>query len=382
MHDLIAHLLTERRLSQEQWQTLLAQRRSLDLDTLFALARAERQRWFGSRVYIRGLIECTSFCKNNCYYCGLRRDNRQLTRYRLSAETILACCAQGYRWGFRTFVLQGGEDGAFSPDKVARLVSEITHRFPDCAVTLSLGEQEEGVYRLWYDAGARRYLLRHETADAAHYRLLHPAEQTFSHRIACLHTLKAIGYQTGAGFMVGSPGQTDATLAQDFCLLQELKPEMVGIGPFLPQKDTPFGDAPPGSLEDTLIFLALIRLTLPGVLLPATTALATLHPQGRILGFQAGANVVMPNLSPPTVRERYALYDGKAATGTEAAEHLSELRAQLAPLGLTIAIDRGDAPQVLPDAGGVIPAEPCEPLRASAHTLSHHTPPERKDPLV
>lgn len=345
MDELVALLLKNRRLSRAEWEELLTRRHELDREALFALARGEREKWFGNRVYIRGLIECTNYCRSNCYYCGIRRENRALTRYRLSKETILSCCEKGYGWGFRTFVLQGGEDGAFTADFVADVVSEITRRYPDCAVTLSLGEWEEAVYRLWYEAGARRYLLRHETADAAHFARLHPPSQTLTHRLACLYALKSIGYQVGAGFMVGSPGQTAETLAEDFCLLQELKPEMVGIGPFLPQKDTPLGGEASGSLEDTLLFLALIRLTLPAVLLPATTALATLHPQGRRLGFLAGANVVMPNLSPPAVRDSYALYDGKASSGAEAAEHLASLRQELSPLGLTIAIDRGDAPQ-------------------------------------
>ena len=348
MDPLLSELLTRGVLEREQWRELLSRRHQLDRAALFALAREIRARWFGNRVYIRGLIECTNYCKNNCLYCGIRRGNSHVQRYRLTQAEILACCEQGYRWGFRTFVLQGGEDPRLTPDWVAQVVREITRRFPDCAVTLSLGEWEREVYRLWYEAGARRYLLRHETADPAHYARLHPPAQTLSRRIACLYDLKALGYQVGAGFMVGSPGQSDDTLAQDFCFLQDLQPEMVGIGPFLPQHDTPFAQEPPGTLEDTLLLLALLRLTLPAVLLPATTALATLHPRGRVLGMEAGANVVMPNLSPPAVRENYALYDGKAATGVEAAEHLADLRAQLAPLGLTVAVDRGDAPTKQP----------------------------------
>ena len=348
MDPLLSELLTRGVLEREQWRELLSRRHQLDRAALFALAREIRARWFGNRVYIRGLIECTNYCKNNCLYCGIRRGNSHVQRYRLTQAEILACCEQGYRWGFRTFVLQGGEDPRLTPDWVAQVVREITRRFPDCAVTLSLGEWEREVYRLWYEAGARRYLLRHETADPAHYARLHPPAQTLSRRIACLYDLKDLGYQVGAGFMVGSPGQSDDTLAQDFCFLQDLQPEMVGIGPFLPQHDTPFAQEPPGTLEDTLLLLALLRLTLPAVLLPATTALATLHPRGRVLGMEAGANVVMPNLSPPAVRESYALYDGKAATGVEAAEHLADLRAQLAPLGLTVAIDRGDAPTKRP----------------------------------
>lgn len=310
MDKLLETLLETRRLTEEQWRELLARRDSLDRAELFSLARAERQRWFGNRVYIRGLIEWTNVCKNNCYYCGLRRDNHRVRRYRLTKEQILACCEAGYRWGFRTFVLQGGEDPGLSPEAVAETVAAIAARYPDCAVTLSLGEWEEAVYRLWYEAGARRYLLRHETADEGHYRRLHPPELSLRHRMDCLYTLKNLGYQVGAGFMVGSPGQTDETLAKDFCLLQELQPEMVGIGPFLPQHDTPFGREKPGTLEDTLVFLALIRLTLPPVLLPATTALATLDPGAGPWAWRPG-----PTWSCPTCPRRRS---GRATPSTTA----------------------------------------------------------------
>ncbi len=344
MSELLDKLCQYRRLEREEWQILLASPRDLDQKALFDRAAQERRTWFGDEIYVRGLIECSNICKNNCLYCGIRRDNRQVSRYRLDRDTILACCEKGYAGGVRTFVLQGGEDPGMTPDWVAETVAAIKRRWPDCAVTLSLGEFDRAIYQLWFDAGADRYLLRHETADAAHYGKLHPPELTLAHRLDCLHTLKDIGYQVGAGFMVGSPGQTADTLAEDFCFLQTFQPHMVGLGPFIPQKDTPFAQEPAGTLEDTLILLALVRLTLPKVLLPATTALGTIHPKGRELGILAGANVVMPNLSPPSTRDKYTLYDNKLSTGAEAAEHLAGLRKRLATIGCTVAVHRGDAP--------------------------------------
>lgn len=344
MDKLLEELCVRRSLCFEQWKELLERRHSLDTTELFSRAEEERRRWYGDEIYVRGLIECSNICKNDCLYCGIRCSNRGVSRYRLDRDTILACCEKGYNWGFRTFVLQGGEDPGMTPAWVAELVRSIKDRWPDCAVTLSLGEQERDVYQLWFDAGADRYLLRHETADPVHYGMLHPPVLSLAHRMNCLRQLKEIGYQVGAGFMVGSPGQTAETLARDFCFLQQLQPQMVGIGPFIPQKDTPFAHQPPGTLEDTLILLALVRLTLPKVLLPATTALGTIHPQGRELGIRAGANVVMPNLSPPTARDKYTLYDNKLCTGEEAAEHLAGLKKRLAAIGCTVAVGRGDFP--------------------------------------
>ena len=248
MNDLLDRLCQNRRLDRDEWRTLLEGRHSLDQKDLFARALAERRRWYGDQIYVRGLIECSNICKNNCLYCGIRRDNRHVARYRLDRDTILACCEKGYGWGFRTFVLQGGEDPGLTPDWVAETVAAIKGRFPECAITLSLGEFERQVYQLWFDAGADRYLLRHETADAAHYGRLHPPELTLAHRLDCLYALKDIGYQVGAGFMVGSPGQTADTLAEDFCFLQDFQPHMVGLGPFIPQKDTPFAAEMAGTL--------------------------------------------------------------------------------------------------------------------------------------
>lgn len=300
------------------------------------------QKTYGNQVFIRGLIEFTNFCKNDCYYCGIRRSNSQADRYRLTKEQMLDCCASGYELGFRTFVLQGGEDGYFTDDKICDLVSVIKEKYPDCAVTLSIGEKSKESYKRYFDAGADRYLLRHETADEAHYKKLHPEEMSLSHRKQCLWDLKEIGYQVGCGFMVGSPGQTVETLYEDLQFIRELQPHMVGIGPFISQKDTPFADKASGTMEQTLKLLAIIRLIQPHVLLPATTALGTIHPKGRELGILSGANVVMPNLSPVNVREKYKLYDNKICTGDEAAECRYCMENRMKSIGYEVAVSRGD----------------------------------------
>ena len=300
------------------------------------------QKTYGNQVFIRGLIEFTNFCKNDCYYCGIRRSNSYADRYRLTKEQMLDCCANGYELGFRTFVLQGGEDGYFTDDKICDLVSVIKEKYPDCAVTLSIGEKSKESYKRYFDAGADRYLLRHETADEAHYKKLHPEEMSLSHRKQCLWDLKEIGYQVGCGFMVGSPGQTVETLYEDLQFIRELQPHMVGIGPFISQKDTPFADKASGTMEQTLKLLAIIRLIQPHVLLPATTALGTIHPKGRELGILSGANVVMPNLSPVNVREKYKLYDNKICTGDEAAECRYCMENRMKSIGYEVAVSRGD----------------------------------------
>lgn len=300
------------------------------------------QKIYGNQVFIRGLIEFTNFCKNDCYYCGIRRSNSQADRYRLTKEQMLDCCASGYELGFRTFVLQGGEDGYFTDDKICNLVSAIKEKYPDCVVTLSIGEKSKESYKRYFDAGADRYLLRHETADEAHYKKLHPEEMSLAHRKQCLWDLKEIGYQVGCGFMVGSPGQTVETLYEDLQFIRELQPHMVGIGPFISQKDTPFADKASGTMEQTLKLLAIIRLIQPHVLLPATTALGTIHPKGRELGILSGANVVMPNLSPVNVREKYKLYDNKICTGDEAAECRYCMENRMKSIGYEVAVSRGD----------------------------------------
>ncbi len=329
-------------LTEAQYVALIEGRTPALAAYLFARARAVKERVYGSDVYIRGLIEISSYCKNDCYYCGIRCSNEAAERYRLDEEQILSCCENGYGLGFRTFVLQGGEDGYYTDARLCALIRAIKARYPDCAITLSLGERSEDSYRALREAGADRYLLRHETADDAHYRRLHPPAMQPARRKACLHALKALGYQVGAGFMVGSPGQTAVQLAADLLFLRELQPHMVGIGPFIPHKQTPFAHQSGGTLEQTLFMLGLLRLTLPRALLPATTALGTIDPEGREQGILAGANVVMPNLSPVSVRKKYSLYDNKICTGDEAAECIACLTRRMESVGAKIVVARGD----------------------------------------
>lgn len=342
MKELIDKLYQTQALDKEELIFLIAGRNRETELYARELARQVRERTYGNRVFIRGLIEFTNYCKNDCYYCGIRRSNKKAARYRLTREDILDCCRQGYELGFRTFVLQGGEDGYFTAERLTELIREIKNGYPDCALTLSVGEKKEEEYRAFREAGADRYLLRHETADPDHYRILHPEPLSLENRKHCLFLLKKLGFQTGAGFMVGSPGQTPETLAEDFLFLKKLDPEMVGIGPFISHGDTPFREQPDGTMEDTLFYLALLRLMLPRVLLPATTALGTIHPSGREKGILSGANVVMPNLSPLSVRKKYMLYDGKISTGDEAAEGVKNLKKRMEAIGCQIVTDRGD----------------------------------------
>ena len=325
---LIDRLEQTRTLTRSEWTQLIENRTPALADYLFRRAREIRIRYYGKEIYIRGLIEFTNYCRNDCYYCGIRKSNRSAVRYRLTKDQILSCCETGYRLGFRTFVLQGGEDAWFTDERMLGIISEIRRRWPDCAVTLSIGELSYESYRKFFEAGADRYLLRHETYDASHYSRLHPESLSARHRRKCLLDLKEIGYQTGTGFMVGSPYQTAENLADDMLFIKKLNPQMVGIGPFIPHHDTPFADQPAGTLELTLFMLGLIRLLLPKVLLPATTALGTIAEDGREKGILAGANVVMPNLSPEQVRKNYMLYDNKLCTGDEAAESLKKLDAR------------------------------------------------------
>lgn len=309
---------------------------------LFEKARKKRDEVYGNVVFFRGLIEFTNICKNDCIYCGIRRSNKNAQRYRLTLDDILKCCEYGYNAGFRTFVLQGGEDMYFTDDKMVQIVSEIKRRYPECAITLSIGERDYDSYKKLYDAGADRFLLRHETACAKHYSKLHPEELTLENRIKCLHNLKDIGYQIGAGFMVGSPYQNIENMVRDIMFLKELKPHMVGLGPFIPHIDTPFKCFRAGSVEMTLLMLAIVRMVLPEVLLPATTALNSVHERGRELGLMAGANVIMPNLSPMEVRKKYTLYNNKNISGLEAAEYQEAIAKDISKIGMDLVIDRGD----------------------------------------
>lgn len=344
----IDRLEAEGGLPEAEYARLIEERTEEARSYLAQKAVAVRRRWYGDAVYIRGLIEISSFCKNNCLYCGIRRGNENASRYRLTKEEILFCAAEGRRLGFGTFVLQGGEDPFFTDEVLGDIVSALKSAHPDCAVTLSMGERSRESYARLKAAGADRYLLRHETADEAHYALLHPPEMSFSNRMRCLYDLREAGYQVGCGMMVGSPYQTNRHLARDLKFIETFRPEMCGIGPFLPHHDTPFRKEAAGSLELTLFLLSAIRLIHPRVLLPATTALGTADPRGRELGILAGANVVMPNLSPVSVRKRYELYDGKICTGEESAECVRCLSARMASVGYRVAIGRGD-PAPLPE---------------------------------
>ena len=343
IQTLIDRLEQNHALTEAEYAALITGRTEEAAVYLAEKARRACHRVYGNQVYIRGLIEVSNICRNDCLYCGIRRSNTNCVRYRLTAEQILSCCRSGYALGFRTFVLQGGETDTHMVDAVCRVVRSIKAEFPDCAVTLSLGEYPTEAYQAMFDAGADRYLLRHETADRAHYQSLHPPSMSFDNRMRCLRDLKAIGYQVGCGFMVGSPGQTAQTLAKDLKFVETFAPAMCGIGPFIPHRDTPFRDKPAGSVELTLYLLSILRLIRPTLLLPATTALGTLRPDGREWGMLAGANVVMPNLSPPDAREKYTLYNGKLHSGAEAAQHVAELKQRMSAIGMCVVTDRGDA---------------------------------------
>lgn len=340
--DLIDALREHQTLSDEALTTLFRERSPETDAYLYEQADLVRKEVYGNKVYLRGLIEISNICKNDCLYCGIRRSNSKAIRYRLQLEDLLECCEHGYHLGFRTFVLQGGEDAFFTDAVLEEWVGEVHRRFPDCAITLSLGERSRESYERLFKAGAARYLLRHETATKKHYEMLHPNEMSLEHRLRCLEVLKDIGFQTGCGIMVGSPGQTWNELLTDLHYMKQFDPQMVGLGPFIPAKHTPLEQEPAGKLADTLWMLAVVRLMLPNVLLPATTALATLSQEGREAGLRAGANVLMPNLSPQSVRKKYSLYDNKATLDGEAAENVAALSDWLRGLGYEAVIDRGD----------------------------------------
>ena len=305
-------LNAEKRLGRADWTVLLATWDGSDRAYAAGIARELATARFGHGVFVRGIVEFSNVCRNDCLYCGIRKSNRNVERYRLTEAEILDCAEAGYEYGFRTFVLQSGEDATYPPRRLAALVRELKTRHGDCAVTLSVGELEHDEYQMLFDAGADRYLLRHETADPEHYRMLHPGNLSWEHRMKCLRDLKEIGFQTGCGFMVGSPGQTPETLAKDMEFITEFRPAMIGIGPFIPHCDTPFAGHPAGRVDETLFLLSLCRILHPDVLLPATTALGSLDPTGREKGILAGANVIMPNLTPNAYREDYLIYPDKA----------------------------------------------------------------------
>ena len=344
--ELLRLLSEKHHLSLSSYEKILEERTEADEELAHQLARECTEKYYGRGVYTRGLIEFTNYCKNNCHYCGIQRGNQEVERYRLSKEEILSCCEEGYSLGFRTFVLQGGEDPYFTDEKIVEIVQTIKKAFPDCAVTLSIGEKSRASYEKYFLAGADRYLLRHETADKEHYQYLHPKELSWEHRMRCLKDLKDIGFQVGCGFMVGSPHQTAKTLAKDLYFIQEFQPDMCGIGPFIPQHATVFAKETAGTLQDTLFLLSLLRLIHPNMLIPATTALGTIDKRGRELGILSGANVLMPNLSPTAVRKKYLLYDNKICTGDESAQCRACLSRRMESIGAHLLVDRGDVKKI------------------------------------
>lgn len=340
--DRIDELDANRALPHGEWTALLSAWHDADTrEYARAMAQKTAIAHFGNQIYIRGIVEFSNFCRNDCLYCGIRRSNPNITRYRLTPEALMACCGAGYAYGFRTFVLQSGEDPFFTVDRMEEIVRELKRRHPDCAVTLSVGELSREDYRKLFDAGADRYLLRHETADETHYARLHPARQSWANRMRCLRDLKDIGYQAGCGMMIDSPFQTPDCLTRDMEFMTEFRPEMIGLGPFIPHCDTPFRDFSAGTFEHTLFMLSLCRILLPDVLLPATTALGVIHPRGRELGILAGANVIMPNLSPPDARKNYLLYNHKNSADAECG-HIQAIQKRLDSIGYTVKVTRGD----------------------------------------
>lgn len=342
LFSIIEKLIVQQKLSLEEYEYLIKHRNAEVAEYLAEEAVRVRKEIYGDTVFIRGLIEISNICKNDCLYCGIRKSNSECERYRLSEEEILECCEEGYELGFRTFVLQGGEDAFFTDDVLCRLVRQIKERYADCAITLSLGERSRESYQRLYNAGADRYLLRHETADEDHYGMLHPEGLSLENRMLCLRDIKDIGYQVGCGFMVGSPYQTARHLAKDLKFIEEFQPDMCGIGPFIPHKDTPFGSEKAGDVDLTYYLLSVIRLIKPNILLPATTALGSLEEDGREKGIQAGANVVMPNLSPTSVRKKYMLYNNKVSDGAESAQSRNTLEKRMEAIGYHVINDRGD----------------------------------------
>ena len=342
LFSLIEKLKEKSQLNLEEYQALVEGYTSEVAEYAASEAVKVRQQIYGKKVYIRGLIEISNICKNDCFYCGIRKSNTSCDRYRLSKEEILECCEEGYELGFRTFVMQGGEDGYFRDNILCDIVSQIRQKFPDCAITLSMGERTKESYRKLYEAGANRYLLRHETAEKEHYEKLHPTQMSFENRIRCLEDLKEIGYQVGCGFMIGSPYQKAEFMAKDLKFIEQFRPDMCGIGPFIPHKDTFFKEEKAGSVEMTCYLLSLIRLIHPSILLPATTALGTLDEEGREKGILSGANVVMPNLSPLSVRKKYELYNNKISTGEESAQGLEELKKRMKAISYEVVCERGD----------------------------------------
>lgn len=340
-HDLLKKVYQTNDLTKEEITDLLETMTPEDREILYSFALKTKQAYYGNKVYLRGLIEFSNICRQDCLYCGIRASNGKVERYRLTPEEILDCCDKGYQLGYRTFVLQSGEDLWYTEERFKALIHQIKRRYPETAVTLSIGERKVEIYQSLFAAGADRFLMRHETASKKLYQRLHPTMR-FEDRRACLSALKKIGYQVGAGFMVGLPGQTSTELAEDLRYLKELLPDMIGIGPFIPHSETPLGEEKGGTVEDTLVMVALARLLIPDSLIPATTALGTLHPQGREMALKAGANVVMPIITPTSVRKQYALYENKICGDDHPEDCRYCVEQRIQAVGFEVDLGRGD----------------------------------------
>ncbi len=341
MKERIDRLAQNHILPREELLDLIQNISEADKAYLFEKSLEAKETFYDKSVFMRGLIEISSYCAQNCTYCGIRRDNENAERYRLSVDEILGCCDEGYRLGYRTFVLQGGEDPYYTDERLLELIHAVKGKYDDIAITLSLGERSYDSYKVLKAAGADRYLLRHETASRALYESLHP-DMSFDNRRQCLKDLKTLGFQVGAGFMVGLPGQTADDLVEDLMFLKELEPHMVGIGPFIPHSETPIGHNPGGTVDQTLLMISLVRLILPMTLLPSTTALGTIDEKGREKALKVGANVIMPNLSPTDVRAKYALYENKICTGDEAAHCRACIEGRINSVGFYVDMSKGD----------------------------------------
>lgn len=340
--EIIDKLNREKKLESAQWHKLISSFSKEDKEYARNIAQKITEEKFGNKVFFRGIIEFSNICNNDCLYCGIRHSNDKASRYCLTKKEIMLSCKEGYKLGYRTFVLQGGENEFVKSENFINLIRDIKSKYPDCAITLSVGECERKFYEEMYLAGADRYLLRHESADEEHYKKLHPKDMSLKNRIRCLRDLKEIGFQTGCGIMVGSPYQTPETLVKDMEFICEFNPAMVGIGPFIPHKDTPFANFETGSQDLTLFLLSLIRIMNEDILLPATTALGTVDQEGLIKGIQSGCNVIMPNVSPQNVRKKYMLYNEKLGTNFSAKESLEFLKTQMKSINREIVVGRGD----------------------------------------
>lgn len=334
MHDILLKAKTHHNLEKSEIIQLL----NSDGNELFKTADEVRQEFVGDEVHLRGLIEFTNICRQTCKYCGIRRENSKVNRYRLSKDEIISMARHGVRNGFKTLVMQGGEDSFFTKDLICEIIFEIKKM--DVALTLSLGERSFEDYKAFKDAGADRYLLRIETTDKELYKSVHPG-MSFENRKRCLYDLKSLGYETGTGCLIGLPGQTVESLADDILFFKELDADMVGVGPFIPHPETPFAKSSCGSFNLALKVMAITRLLLPNINIPATTAMETLSPNGRLIALQSGANVFMPNITEGVSPSKYEIYPDKSGINGAKNGIIGEINENLKVIGRYVSDTKG-----------------------------------------